>query len=190
METEDPLTFIRQDGHDQLIFKEDNAGNIASFMFQKWPVFVYLKKSWFDSIVFTGLWGGVCLLFFLSTVVVWPLKFLFNLRKRKQVAENAVLLPARIARWLAWSFSTLSLIFTVIFASMVFNGALLDTGQDAATGLFLIPPLTLVMAIGMVIFTGLAWTRRYWSLSGRVYYSLLTLSAVVFLGWLQYFNLI
>jgi hypothetical protein len=70
------------------------------------------------------------------------------------------------------------------------SGVLTSEGRDAATSLFLIPPLTVVMAIGMVIFTGLAWARGYWSLSGRVYYTLLTLAAVSFLGWLNYFNLI
>lgn len=190
LETGDPLAFVKEDGREQLIFQEDSAGNITSFMFQTLPVFVYQKVSWFDSIVFTGIWGGVCLLFFLSTVLVWPLQSLFNLRKRKEAATDAVPFLAWTARWVAWGFSALNLAFTAIFASMVFSGTLVNQGSDAATGLFLIPPLAVLMAIGMVGFTVLAWTRHYWSLGGRVYFTLLALAAVVFIGWLNYFNLI
>lgn len=189
METDDPLIFIRQDGHEHLIFQEDKAGNITNFMFQNVPVHYYFKKSWFDTAAFTLLWGGVCLLVFLLTVLIWPLKFLLGLRKHKHTAGTAVPLPSRIARWLAWGFSALSLFFFVMVMIGMFGGTLLGGGREAIAGLFLIPPLTFVLAIAMVVFAGLAWSRRYWSLSGRAYYTLVTLAAVVFLGWLNYFNL-
>ena len=191
VETEDPLVFIRQDGHEHLIFQEDEAGNIQSYMFQNVPVHFYFKKSWFDTATFTLTWAGVCLLVFLLTVLMWPLKFLLSsLRRRKQTVGDAVPLPSRIARWLAWGLSALSLFFFVMLLIGMFSQSLVGGGRDAAAGLFLIPPLTVVMAIGMLIFTGLAWARRYWSLPGRAYYTLLTLAAVVFIGWLNYFNLI
>ena len=42
----------------------------------------------------------------------------------------------------------------------------------------------------MVILTVVAWARRDWSLTRRVYYTLLTLSAVAFLVWLYRWNLL
>jgi hypothetical protein len=189
VETDDPLVFIRMDGHEHLIFQEDHAGNITSFMFQNVPVHFYFKKSWFETATFTLLWVGVCLLVFLLTVLIWPLKSLLSLRTSKHAAGHPVPLPSRIAPWLAWGFSVLSLFFFVKLMIGMFSAVLVTEGRDAAAGLFLIPPLAVAMAIAMVVFTGLAWTRRYWSLSERVYYSLLTLTAVVFLGWLNYFNL-
>jgi len=160
VETDDPLVFIRMDGHEHLIFQEDDAGNITSFMFQNVPVHFYFKKSWFDTATFTMLWAGVCLLVFLLTVLIWPLKFLLSLRRRKHTAGAAVPLPSRIARWLAWDFSALSLLFFVMLMIGMFSGALLSEGQEAATGLFLIPSLTFVMAIGMVVFSGVSLTGR------------------------------
>ncbi len=189
VETEDPLVFIREDGHEHLIFQEDEAGNITNFMFQNVPVHYYFKKSWLDTATFTLLWGGVSLLVFLLTVLIWPIKFLASLRRRKQTAGAVVPLASRIALWLAWGLSALSLFFFVMLMIGMFSGTLVE-GRYAATGFFLIPPLTALMAIGMLVFTGLAWLRRYWSLSGRMYYTLLTVAAVVFLGWLNYFNLI
>lgn len=193
IETEDPLVFIREDGYEHLIFQEDEAGKITSFMFQNTPVHFYIKKNWFDTATFTTLWGSVSLLFFLLTVLVWPLKYLLSRRRSNTATGEAMPLPARIARWLAWVFSALSLIFFVSFIGMVMSGAVNPSAislNNTATGLLLIPPLTVVMGIGMVIFTGLAWMRRYWSLPGRAYYTLLTIAGVVFLGWLDYFNLI
>lgn len=188
VETDNPLVFVRQDGHEHLIFQEDAAGNITNFMFQNVPVHYYFKKSWFDTSTFTLAWAGICQLVFLLTVLIWPLKSLIGIRRRKQTAGAAAPLPSRMAHWLARSLSALSLFFFVMLLIGMFSGALVE-GRYSETGFFLIPPLVGVMTVGMLIFTGLAWTRRYWSLSGRAYYSLVTLAAVVFLGWLNYFNL-
>ena len=35
----------------------------------------------------------------------------------------------------------------------------------------------------------LAWMRRYGSLAGRIHYTLVTLAALLFIGWLAYWNL-
>jgi hypothetical protein len=34
-----------------------------------------------------------------------------------------------------------------------------------------------------------AWARRYWSLPGRIHYTLVTLAALALVGWLAYWNL-
>ena len=158
-------------------------------MFQNVPVHYYFKKSWFDTATFTLTWAGICLLVFLLTVLIWPLKSLVGLRRRKQTAGAAAPLPSRMAHWLAWSLSALTLFFFVMLLIWMFSGTLVE-GRYSATGFFLIPPLVAVMTIGMLIFTGLAWARRYWSLPGRAYYTIVTLAAVGFLGWLNYFNLL
>jgi hypothetical protein len=97
VETEDPLVFIRQDGQEHLILQEDEAGNITNFMFKNVPIHYYFKKSWLDTATFTLLWGGVSLLVFLLTVLIWPIKFLASLHRFKQTAGAAVPLLSRIA---------------------------------------------------------------------------------------------
>ena len=188
VETEDPLVFIREDGHEHLIFQENEAGNITNFMYRNVPVHYFFKKSWFETTAFTLLWAGVCLLIFLSTLLIWPLKSLRNLRRQKHTTNSAPL-PSRIARWVAWGFSAMSLLFFVMLMIGMFSRTLVGEGRQSAAGMFLIPPLTVMMATGMIVFAGLAWKRNYWSFSGRAYYTLVTLAALVFLGWLNYFNL-
>jgi hypothetical protein len=52
------------------------------------------------------------------------------------------------------------------------------------------PVAAAVLTIGAAIFTGLAWRDRYWSVCGRIHYTLVTLAAVVFAWWLNYWNLL
>ncbi len=189
MATEDALLFIRDDGNETLIFQEDAEGNIVSFVIGNVPIETYLKKSLFDTVAVTMPWGMVCLLFFLITILIWPLKFIVNQLRRKQPADS-VPMASKIARWLGWGYSALSLFFVVAFMGMMMSPTIKYGLPPEMEQLLLIPNLTALMAVGMVIFTGFAWVRRYWSFSGRVYYTLLTVTAVAFLGWLSYWNLL
>jgi len=46
------------------------------------------------------------------------------------------------------------------------------------------------LALAMLVFTVLAWVRRYWSLSGRIFYTLLAIMALLLTWWLLYWNLL
>lgn len=46
-----------------------------------------------------------------------------------------------------------------------------------------------ILAIGLSIFTIVAWARRWWSIPGRVHYTLVTFAGLVFTWWLAYRNL-
>jgi hypothetical protein len=50
--------------------------------------------------------------------------------------------------------------------------------------------LTAVLTPGLAVFTGLAWKERYWSLAGRVHYTLVALAALALVWFLNYWNLL
>jgi pimeloyl-ACP methyl ester carboxylesterase len=50
--------------------------------------------------------------------------------------------------------------------------------------LFILPAVTFALTVSLVIITLLAWIRRYWSLVGRIFFSLVTLAAVGFVGFM------
>jgi hypothetical protein len=50
--------------------------------------------------------------------------------------------------------------------------------------------LTVVLAVAMLFFTLLAWVGRYWSVAGRIHYTLATLAALAFVWWLYHWNLL
>lgn len=56
--------------------------------------------------------------------------------------------------------------------------------------LLAIPILTTVMTPGLAILALLAWKNRWWSLSGRLHYTSLTLATLAFIGWLHHWNLL
>jgi hypothetical protein len=69
--------------------------------------------------------------------------------------------------------------------------------REIATGdvamlkaLLIIPMLLTVLTVGPVVFTGLAWTQGYWYVGERTHYTLVTLGAVVYVWFLNYWNLL
>jgi hypothetical protein len=47
-----------------------------------------------------------------------------------------------------------------------------------------------VLTIGAVAYSVLAWLRRYWGVAFRVYYTVVSVAAVAFVWFLDYWNLL
>ena len=50
--------------------------------------------------------------------------------------------------------------------------------------------LSVPLTVGIVVLAALAWKDRYWGVAGRVHYTLVALAAVVFVLFLNNWNLI
>jgi hypothetical protein len=84
--------------------------------------------------------------------------------------------------------SALNLIFLMIFLLSMGD---LTLGVPSIIQIALIIPLvTALLTLIMIRMTIPVWLKRYWSFWGRIYYSLLTLTALLFLVWANYWNLI
>jgi hypothetical protein len=175
------------DGGESLIFQEDGQGKILSFVVAHDPQAVYLKKSFLDTSGFTLPLAGVCLLFFIGTIITWSLKYFSGLHGR--APGYAFPKMPRLARWLAGCFGALSLFFVVAFLGIMTNPEIIYGAPPALKPLLIIPIALVVLSACMAVFTGLAWARHYWGIGGRVQYTLLTLAALAFIWWLQYWNL-
>ncbi len=53
-----------------------------------------------------------------------------------------------------------------------------------------IPTVTTVLAAVVVCFAIWAWRRRFWSLAGRIHYSVIAAAALVFVWFFAYWNLL
>jgi len=187
VQTEDPLVFRRLDGGESLIFQEDERGKILSVVVAHDPQAVYLKKNFLDTSGFTLPLAGVCLLFFIGTIIIWLLSYFSGLHGR--APGNSVPKMSRLARWLAGCFGVLSLFFVAAFLGMMMNPEIIYGAPPALKPLLLIPIALVVLSVCMAVFTGFALARHYWGVGGRVHYTLLTLAALAFIWWLQYWNL-
>lgn len=53
-----------------------------------------------------------------------------------------------------------------------------------------LPFVVAALTLGVLVYSALAWARRYWGLFGRLHYSLVALSALVFVALLGYYGLL
>jgi len=134
-------------------------------------------------------------LLFLGAVIAWPIGF-FAGRRRGRPASPPTPLPARLARWAAVFFGLLWLVIllgiTSIFIDIipVFGAPRIIFENVPLLNILLSLSYVLGgLALAILVFAVLAWVRRYWSLGGRIFYSLLALLALLLIWWLAYWNL-
>ncbi len=184
-----PLLFERLDGASYIAFREDEDGRIT-LMFGaigQEPA-TFEKVAWYERDSFQLVVITFLVLAFLS-VLAWPTAHLIR-RLRRQSAQDAR--PARLARQLAALLGILNLVFIVGFAAALTQGLTgkLPYPPTWFVALLVIPVLTTVLSLALLVFAALAWKDRYWSLAGRLHYSVVTLAALVFVWFAEYWNLL
>ncbi len=171
---------------DTLVFREDESGDI-DFGFVPLQIVAMEKLAWYEigEIQAGALYPFV--LMFLSPLVVWPLGALIR-RMRKKPTESTVTAGSRRARWVAGIAGLLNLLFLLILflslEDMVFGVPLVLRVA------LIIPIVTTLLTMVLLLLTIWAWKDSYWSILGRIYYSFLTLTAVLFVLWANYWNLL
>jgi CubicO group peptidase (beta-lactamase class C family) len=135
--------------------------------------------------------GGALL--FAGTLISWAIAFIRGLLKRE-----ARPLPARLARLTAslfgLSFLAFLILFGVVFTDMNPAYGVPNIFFGVAPGWFGIamslPILIALLGLAMLVFAGLAWWRRYWTVGGRIFYTGLTVVALAIVWALYYWNLL
>ncbi|MBC2764235.1 MAG: serine hydrolase, partial [ANME-2 cluster archaeon] len=151
------------------------------------PTMAFVKLEWYEAPMFHFILLGVSMVFFLSALIAWPVIALYNRLKKFE----AYTLRTRQARWVAWGMSALYVLFLVGMVIIL---------SDIYSIFYSIPPLlpfvlalplvAAVLTIGAIGFTVLAWKKHYWSVIGRVHYTLVILASLGFMWFLNYWNLL
>src|SRR5512138_2697421 len=133
---------------------------------------------------------GALMLIFLSTLIIWSVAGLIRwLRKQPREKEPNALWARRAAVLV----SGLNLIYIVaLLAILMFlgQGAFVDGTPPVVIALYSLPLLSTVLTFAMVVYTVLAWQKHFWSLLGRIHYSLIAMAALSFLWFLNYWDLL
>jgi hypothetical protein len=112
-------------------------------------------------------------------------------RIRKRVSKGSKL--AQLAQLLAVIVSTLNLVF-LIGIGLVLSQAdfweLFFGLPRVAIALLYIPPITTGLTFLLPILIALNWKHKYWSGIERLHYILITLAAIGFVSFLDYWNLL
>jgi CubicO group peptidase (beta-lactamase class C family) len=172
---------------DTLVFREDGSGKV-DFAFVPLQSVAMEKLAWYEvGEVQTGALVPF-LLIFLTPLVIWPLGAAIG-RIRKQSIESTVTTDSKRARWVAGIASVLNFLFLLIL--LLAPLADMNFGVPPVVRVALIIPIiTAVLTLVLLWMTIRAWKDSNWSILGRIYYSFLTLTAVLFVLWVNYWNLL
>jgi CubicO group peptidase (beta-lactamase class C family)/heat shock protein HslJ len=184
----EPYVLQKIEGEGRLIFRTDIHGTITGVIDMNDPQVVYQKLAWYETGAFQLNVLLICILTFFSTALVWPIRLLLSRLRGHGQRSNAFHL--RLAKWLAWSFSVLSLCFIVAFFGMMTDPEIVFRVPPALERLLLLPWILVAMTIGLIGLTVLVWARRYWGVRGQVHFTAVTLAGVVFLWWMNHWNLL
>ncbi|MGB9927881.1 MAG: serine hydrolase [Methanosarcina sp.] len=176
-----------QPSEERLVFSRSPGSEVTHLFMKLNPTTAYEKVPWNDDIKLNFPLLGICILFFLSTLI-WPIGVIFNrcpMKSRK---------PASIARWFAGGASIINLLFfTGLISLFLTNPA--DAEFIYSISSFLILLLTgaltgALLALGSAVFMVFAWRDNYWGFLGRTHYTLVVFSLLAFIWWLNNWNLL
>jgi CubicO group peptidase (beta-lactamase class C family) len=182
-----PLYFRQVDGPFHILFREDDQGRITHMFTDVTPMFAFEKLAWYETRGFNMALVLGCVLMFLSMIPVALIRFIRNRRLggyRKPAPRGR-----RVAYQIIVGISVLNLLFvtgTVLWGNPVplFGVSLI---YRVVLGLGVI---SAVLTVGALIYSVLAWKNSYWGVAARAHYTLVTVAAVAFVWFLNFWNLL
>jgi len=185
-----PLLFEQPQGSGYVAFGEQDGRIHYAFNLVNPIIGTFEKIPWYETLSVQLGFLAACLVVFLSAVIVWPARYLMQ-RLHKQSPR---LPQAAKAAWLiAGLVSLLYLVFVigVPLSAWVIGVWKLVYGVPRLIGaLFYLPPIAAALTLSLPVLALLAWNRGYWSLWGRVHYTLVAIVAIAFIPFLSYWNLL
>lgn len=189
VEVEPGLLQGRYDPDTKIIYRTDEDGRV--YLLSTSPLGV-IKKPWYGSTTLHVLLLVISALLLLDAPIRWLIGFLKSLCKSEPQPSFA-----RLARGAAVLFSLLLLIF-LIGLLIIFSDILPTYGvprfileeMPVVNTLLMMPIFLGISGMIMLVFTIIAWIKGYWKLTGRIHYSLLTLSALSLIWIFSYWNLL
>ncbi len=186
---EQPLYFRQVDGPFHILFRGDSQGGITRLFTDFTPMMAFEKLKWYETLGFNMTLLLVCILAFLSMVLVASLRAIRN--RHTSGDPRPAPRGAHDAQRLLLGICVLNLLFVI--------GTVLWGEQNLSPvyGVTLIYKLVLVLGVlsamltaGALVYVALAWKNSYWNVAARVYYTLVTGAAVAFVWFLNYWNLL
>jgi CubicO group peptidase (beta-lactamase class C family) len=188
-----PLVFVENQYGIQLAFREDDQGNITHLIDLHLPAQTYEKVPWNANPLLHYILLVICCILFLSAILGGMIGGFIHLFHKHHETEQPLL--STIARWLSPITSAIFLVVLVAFAAIYLdkNGFAMAIAFGQASTINVILTAWLVASIltlGVVVFTLIAWLKRYWGIASRIHYTMVTVAAVAFVWFLNYWNLL
>jgi len=185
-----PLQYKKTDSEDKLAFRKNNLGEVRHLFFDDNPAISYDKLSFIEqprSLV------GIFILFLIPTIfrIIGP-RLISTIRRKRgnSTPLNLVPLP-RYARFLTIITGALLLVFLGFLWSLIFDYYLVFFDLSLTTKYsFILPIIACFTATLHLIGSILSWTKQQGHMINRLTHSLLSISFIVLLLDLYYWNII
>lgn len=185
-----PMRFSSPDGRSDLYFREDSRGRITHMFLERLPHAALEKLDGTKSPGLHLLCLALGLFFFIVTLIRWPGRWLLGRvcpPLREEHPDGVTGLP----RWLMGVISLLNVSWLAAIAALGSDETGLLYGFPAAMGLIQWLSLLAAILTPAVLLAGLsAWKARRWGVCARVYTTLFSLSALLFVWVLWFYNLL
>lgn len=184
----DKLLFKRDDGY--AVFGEDKQGQI-SYLFNpvNAKIGAYQKVDWYETVVFQLWVAGISAALLLSACFITLLSRLFR-RSPKTAAPYRFTRYAHLTATLTGILYLLPLVVSGLFLWWIGAWKLAYGLPVVVAFLLHLLPIAAILSWGLLVWSILAWRNHYWSWQSRLYYSLITFAALLFIPFLSYWNLI
>jgi hypothetical protein len=184
----EPLYFRQVDGPFTMVFREDDRGRITHMATDFMPWYTHVKLDWYETASFHMALALGCVVLFLSMLPVAVLRALRTRRPRGD--QPPAPRGARVAGWLIVGISLLNLLFvvgTVLWGNPPTELGSISLMAKIVLGLGVV---SAGLTVGALVYLVLAWKDRYWGIAFRGYVTLVTVAAVAFVWFLNYWNLL
>src|SRR5215212_5063445 len=182
-----PLYFRQVDGPFHILFQEDDKGRVTRMVTDYTPMFAFEKLAWYETPAFNMALAAGCVLAFLSMIAVAAMRIIRN--RRQSGYRKADPRGARVAYRIVVSISVLNLLFVV--GTVVWGNPVPLFGVSMVYKIVLgLGVLAAVLTVGALLYSVVAWKRSYWGIVTRVHYTLVTVAAVAFVWFLNFWNLL
>ncbi len=182
----EPLLFQSLDGRDKMTFRTDAEGRVTYLFLDSAPHFALEKIPWYETPVFNLVLLGMCLLTFVSVLLLGFVGTVLRWRRKRREA-NADPIPALARIW--EGITTMLFVIATGVLALHLQQLAYETKPSIYIWLALLLRASLA-SIGTLGFAIVAWRHRYWSLVGRIHYTVVALGAVAFVWLLNTWNLL
>jgi hypothetical protein len=180
----EPLYFRQSDGPLGVVFRENDRGRITHMFADVSPQYAYEKLNWYEMPGFNITLFLSSVLVFLSVIPVAVIRFI---RDRRTSGDRT----PRIADWIILVISLLNLLFVVGTVLMLTSLGFPRFGVSLIYRIVLgLGVLSAILTAGALVYAVLAWKNSYWGFAFRIYYTLVAVSAVAFVWFLNFWNLL
>jgi CubicO group peptidase (beta-lactamase class C family) len=183
----EPLYFHQVDGPFGLTFREDNRGRITHMFTDLTPMWAFERLSWYETPGFNMGLALVSVLIFLSMIPVATIRAIRN--RRLSGNQKFASRGTRVANRIILAICLLNLLF--LTGTALWGNPVPLFGVSMIYKIVLgLGVLSAMLTVGALIYAVLAWKDGNWGVGFRVYYTLVTVAAVAFVWFLNYWNLL